>query len=112
MEAFKILGIVDLTDDEPQGGRPQRKIILKNNFQWFLSEQCKELMKSNTMSNSVGKDDDLKTSPSKSDTVPLGQSPCYTCGSTKFWKTKDGSINCASCHPPTSENEVMDWIEI
>lgn len=32
--------------------------------------------------------------------------PCYACGSTKFWKTKDGSINCVTCHPPASEEEV------
>lgn len=32
-------------------------------------------------------------------------SPCYACGGGKFWKTKDGSINCATCHPPVSEEE-------
>ncbi len=31
--------------------------------------------------------------------------PCYACGSTNFWKTKDGSVNCATCHPPVSEEE-------
>lgn len=31
--------------------------------------------------------------------------PCYACSGTKFWKTQDGSINCATCHPPVSEGK-------
>ena len=37
--------------------------------------------------------------------------PCYACGSTKFWKTKDDAINCSVCHPPASEGDVKEWIE-
>jgi len=31
--------------------------------------------------------------------------PCYACGGTKYWETKDGAVNCATCHPPASEEE-------
>lgn len=36
--------------------------------------------------------------------------PCYACGGIKFWKTKDGAVNCATCHPPVSEEDVKEWI--
>src|SRR5439155_12393794 len=38
--------------------------------------------------------------------------PCYACGSTKFWQTRFNNTVCATCHPPSSESEVVDWIEI
>ena len=37
---------------------------------------------------------------------------CYACGSTKFWKTKDGATNCVVCHPPVSEANVAEQITI
>jgi len=37
-------------------------------------------------------------------------SPCFVCSSTKFWKTHDGAINCFTCHPPSSEENVKEWI--
>ena len=37
--------------------------------------------------------------------------PCYSCSNTKFWKTKDEAINCVTCHPPASEEDVREWIE-
>jgi hypothetical protein len=111
MEAFKILGLVDFEKEEFQQGRPQQKIILKSDFHRFISEQCKSLWQTNTESNSVGKVPD-ESFPSKSDTVPFKRSPCYSCGSTKFWKTKDGTINCTICHPPVSEADVKERIEI
>ncbi|NCA93643.1 MAG: hypothetical protein EOM84_00530 [Sphingobacteriia bacterium] len=49
MEELAILEIVD-TDGNMQdeteiyGGRPEQKIILKNNYSWFISEECKELL--------------------------------------------------------------------
>lgn len=43
----------------------------------------------------IEKEAELKTEPK----------PCYVCGSTEVWKTKDGSINCAICHPPVSEEK-------
>ncbi len=49
-------------------------------------------------------------------TVPTGSSEkkhklkrCY-CGSTKFWQTKFHNIVCATCHPPISESEVVEWL--
>jgi hypothetical protein len=42
-----------------------------------------------------GKEAELKTNPK----------PCYACGGTEVWKTKDGAVNCATCHPPVSEEK-------
>lgn len=39
------------------------------------------------------------------------QEPCYSCGSLKFWETKNGTINCFICHPPPSEESVKSWID-
>lgn len=41
------------------------------------------------------KEAELKTKPK----------PCYVCGGTEVWKTKDGAVNCATCHPPVSEEK-------
>ena len=35
---------------------------------------------------------------------------CTLCGSPTFWKTKDGAINCAACHPSVFEGQVAEWI--
>lgn len=48
MEELAILGIVDtdgnmLDETENYGGRPEQKIILKEKYSWFISEECKEL---------------------------------------------------------------------
>ncbi len=43
-------------------------------------------------------------------TPPETLSPCYACGGTKFWKTKDGETNCATCHPPASEKDAVEWL--
>lgn len=37
---------------------------------------------------------------------------CYTCGSTKKWRRFDGGLVCAVCHPPASEEDVKEWIEV
>lgn len=68
MEALKILGLVDLSEDAGSIGRPEKTITLKTEFQWFISEECKKLSKMDTMSNSVGKVPD-NSFPSTSDTV-------------------------------------------
>jgi len=47
-----------------------------------------------------------------SSTSPQIPNPCYACGSTKFWKTKFNNTVCAICHPPASEGEVLEWIEV
>lgn len=37
--------------------------------------------------------------------------PCFTCESTRFWRSIHDSVVCASCHPPRSEALVREWIE-
>lgn len=38
--------------------------------------------------------------------------PCYSCGGKKFWKTEFGNTVCAICHPPSSDENVKEWIEV
>ncbi len=64
----------------------------------------------------------LTDSDSKEDLVDIEDSSkeeaktqlksCYACESTKFWKTHDNSINCFTCHPPVSETDLKEWIEV
>lgn len=58
MEELAILRIVDTDgnmNDETDyyGGRPEQKIVLKENYAWFISEECKELF--NTTAEIVNK---------------------------------------------------------
>lgn len=69
------------------------------------SESQGEVEPQDTTLNTKKQDEPVNTSPKT-------PNPCYTCGSTKFWKTKDDSINCATCYPPTSEEDVKEWIEV
>lgn len=48
MEELSILGIVDtdgnmLDETENYSGRPEQKIILKEKYSWFISEECRKL---------------------------------------------------------------------
>ncbi|MDD2646470.1 MAG: hypothetical protein PHV78_01730 [Patescibacteria group bacterium] len=43
MEAFKILGLVDLKNEVMGIGRPEYVITLKEKFKWFLSGECKNI---------------------------------------------------------------------
>ena len=53
----------------------------------------------------------ISQTPSKEDTTKSLEI-CNVCNSKKFWKTQDGSIVCVTCHPPTSETNVKEWIEV
>jgi len=68
METLKVLGLVDLSQEYSVAGRPENEIVLKPEFQWFISEESKKFNNFNTTSNLIGKvpDDSL---PSKSDIV-------------------------------------------
>ena len=37
--------------------------------------------------------------------------PCYTCGGSYWWISKDnGHLYCVTCHPPVSEEIVAGWV--
>jgi hypothetical protein len=44
----------------------------------------------------------------------LGELPedgkCYMCGSTEFWRRKDGGYLCKWCHPPMDIAVESYWI--
>jgi P4 family phage/plasmid primase-like protien len=37
--------------------------------------------------------------------------PCFACHSTRLWKSIHGAVVCGSCHPPLSDDLVVEWIE-
>lgn len=37
--------------------------------------------------------------------------PCRSCRGTKWWRSTDGPVVCATCHPPGSPDLVAEWIE-
>jgi len=47
MQAFKILGLVDIEKDDPTGfaGNLENVMKLKKNFRWFLGKECKSIRK-------------------------------------------------------------------
>jgi hypothetical protein len=44
MEALSVLDVVEKTDEEPNAGRPETCINLQDNFGWFTSVECHDLM--------------------------------------------------------------------
>ncbi|MBT3865331.1 toprim domain-containing protein [Candidatus Peregrinibacteria bacterium] len=49
MKALGVLGICDLEEDEPgMIGRAESQIVLKQEFMWFLSDECKEVLANTT----------------------------------------------------------------
>lgn len=56
-----------------------------------------------------GKTDNGLLEPIQNPTYPNGQ-PCYSCGGSRFWKSENDKITCATCHPPAPDNLVAEWI--
>ena len=43
MEALAVLGVADKTDGDAEYGRPEHELRLAEKFQWFLTDECKDL---------------------------------------------------------------------
>ena len=41
--------------------------------------------------------------------VPLAPETCYTCGTTRRWRSVYGAVVCARCHPPAEAALVAGW---
>lgn len=43
--------------------------------------------------------------------VTRGIAPCFACHGTSHWKSIHGAVVCRGCHPPLSEDLVLEWID-
>ena len=50
MAEFHALGLVDVGDTQSQHGKPEKKITLKDEFQWFLSDEFNNVRKNTPVS--------------------------------------------------------------
>jgi len=38
--------------------------------------------------------------------------PCYACRGRRFWRSRNGPLVCATCHPPAAVGVVAEWVEV
>ena len=58
MAEFNALGLVDLGDTQSQHGKPEKQITLKDEFQWFLSDEFNNVRKNTPVCLSLSSDND------------------------------------------------------